>query len=34
MCESDKIGAVQALSVPPEWTVVEGRDAITKTFVF
>lgn len=34
MRKPDKIGAAQALSALPEWTAVDGRDAIAKTFVF
>lgn len=34
MHKPEKIGIAQALSTLPRWTAVDGRDAITRTFVF
>ena len=34
MHRPEKIGAAQALTLLPEWTSVDGRDAIARTFTF
>lgn len=34
MHRPEKIGAAQALAALPEWTAVDGRDAIARTFMF